>query len=237
MVLWRSKTIRLIAPSLLEILRCLAFWNKRDSSKHPILLERQCDIKTGSSYGACITIISGLNCLWEIVLLTRREIRLRGELFPNISSLEKSGSWGLKRHSRRAWQIPQQAYSLFPNLHREPAWALDAWPCEKLGGTQFAVTLLRKDPTAVHSSYQSFPQEHQARATFLPIHSRCLSNDQIRCWKSPDSWSDSRLEESWLPSTLLWRNVGHSEHRPQSSRQKYNCQWLVHNSNLNSHLL
>lgn len=71
-----------------------------------------------------------------------------------------------------------------------------------------SLSLFWKDPTAVHSSYQSFPQEHQARATFLPIHSRCLSNDQIRCWKSPDSWSDSRLEESWLPSTLLWRNVG-----------------------------
>lgn len=162
MVLWRSKTIGLIAPCLLEILRCLAFWNKRDSSKHPILLERQCDIKRGGSYGACITIISGLNCLGEIVLLTKREIRLRSALFPNISSWENSDSRGLKRHSRRAWQIPQQAYALFPHLHREPAHALDVWPRETLGGTQFAVTLLRKAPRAVYSS-QSFPREHQAR--------------------------------------------------------------------------
>lgn len=174
---------------------------------------------------------------FERLFCWRREKLDRSELFPSISSLEKSGPRGLKRRSRRASQIPQQAYSLFPNLHREPAWALDAWPCEKLGGTHFAVTLLRKDPTTMYSSYQSSPQEHQARATFLPIHSRCLSNDRIRCQKSQQSWSDSRLQESWLASAFLWRNVSHSEHCLQSSRQKHNCRWLVHNSNLNSHLL
>lgn len=167
----------------------LGFWNKRDSSKHPILLERQCDIKTGGSYGACITIISGLNCLWEIVLLTRREIRLRGELFPNISSLEKSGSWGLKRHSRKARQIPQQAYSLFPNLHREPAWALDAWPCEKLGGTVCSHSS-QKGSNSSSLLLSKLPPGAPSKGHF-PAHPQSL----------PFKWPDQMLKKSRI---VVW---------------------------------
>lgn len=134
----------------------LTFWNERGSSKRPLPLERQYDVNTEGNDGVCITIIIGLNCLSEIVLLSKRDIRLRTKLFLQILSLEKFGSWGLKRHSEGFWQVPQRVDSLHPNLHRESTCALAVWPCEKLGGTTFVITLFRKDQTIVYSWHQRF---------------------------------------------------------------------------------
>ena len=123
---------------------------------------------------ACITIISGLNCLWEIVL--REKVDWRRELFLQISSLEKLGSWGLKKHHERVWQLPLQADSGPSNHQRAPG----VWSCETLSGTQFAVTLFTKDQTILYLPHQSFSEEPPARATFLPTQNPCLSSDQIK---------------------------------------------------------